>query len=431
MKSFFRVLFCILIVDFFYFSSVLSFTGGYNTKLILSVLGLAAFAVSGARGRSLNISRQMIVLTLLAACVSLASLFSMNYNHTVDDTYFSYVVSMLVWLAAAFMMVLSIHFVYGKISIEIVADYIIVVSVIQCIIALWGNMSEPVNNFIKYLFPGTGWLDSVHRMYGIGDMTALDSGGIRYSIACILCAYMLVKTGASKPFAVPWYLFAFVLITIIGNMIARTTTVGSILALLYLLLSIFTNATVNVAKIRISGWMIFVFSIMIIAATWLYNNNEIIHRNLRFGFEGFFSLAETGSWQVNSNDKLLSMYVFPDNPKTWIIGDGYFNNPYSDPNYIGDITEGYYKNTDVGYLRLIYYFGIIGLGFFSLMILYAANMCRLRNPGNTLLILFLVFLHFIIWFKVATDCFFILAVLITIAYVKENFSQPEQPDLLQ
>ena len=42
----------------------------------------------------------------------------------------------------------------------------------------------------------------------------------------------------------------------------------------------------------------------------------------------------------------------PDNLHTWIIGDGYIVNPKDDPYYIGEVTKGYYKNTDIGYLRV-------------------------------------------------------------------------------
>jgi hypothetical protein len=113
------------------------------------------------------------------------------------------------------------------------------------------------------------------------------------------------------------------------------------------------------------------------------------------------------------------MYVWPDNPKTWIIGDGYFNNPYWDPNYMGEMTDGYYMNTDVGYLRFIYYFGLVGLSIFSIMILYAGSMCLKRFKENQLLILILILIHFIVWFKVATDCFFILGVFIALSYIRD------------
>ena len=50
------------------------------------------------------------------------------------------------------------------------------------------------------------------------------------------------------------------------------------------------------------------------------------------------------------------MYIFPENISTWIIGDGFWNSHDG---------IGYYMHTDVGYLRMIYYFGIFGMiGFF-------------------------------------------------------------------
>lgn len=65
------------------------------------------------------------------------------------------------------------------------------------------------------------------------------------------------------------------------------------------------------------------------------------------------------------------MYIFPDNLKTWFLGDGYLNNPFdTEPYYTGIDWHGYYQNTDVGYLRFIFYFGLFGL------ILFCAFMCK-------------------------------------------------------
>ena len=63
MKGIFKVLFCAIIVDFFYFSSPLSFTGGVNTKLILSVFGLATFIFFNVRRREFKVSKEMVLLT--------------------------------------------------------------------------------------------------------------------------------------------------------------------------------------------------------------------------------------------------------------------------------------------------------------------------------------------------------------------------------
>jgi len=156
----------------------------------------------------------------------------------------------------------------------------------------------------------------------------------------------------------------------------------------------------------------------------LYNTNDRFHYRIRFGFEGFFSLVEKGHWQTGSNDVLADMYVFPDNAQTWIIGDGYFVNPSDDLNFLGDLYYGYYMNTDVGYLRFIFFFGLIGLAVYSMYIIYAGRVCNRMFPGNLLLFMALTSMNFVIWFKVATDCFFILAIFICLGYVRDN--SPEQ-----
>lgn len=68
------------------------------------------------------------------------------------------------------------------------------------------------------------------------------------------------------------------------------------------------------------------------------------------------------------------MWIWPDNPMTWLIGDGYFNNPInSNPYYIGPASTNYYMGTDVGYCRFIFYFGLIGLSAFCLYLSIVQN----------------------------------------------------------
>lgn len=420
MKTIIRILFCLLAVDFFYFSSKFTFTAGLNTKQIMAVIGIALFIFNSIKNGGLKVSRGMIILLLLAAGVSLASYLSMVFNNTTDKAYLSYAISMLVWLAGAYTMVEALRFAYGKISVELVANYIIVVSVIQCAISLAAQFYTPVNHFIKSIVYGTDWLDEVNRWYGLGDATTLDTAGIRYSIACVLCAHMVVSRKNGHKALVPLYLLAMAFIITVGNIVARTTTVGTLLALAYLFVHSFSGIRFSRARLRTIGWMSVVFALAFTVFAWFYNTNSLFHRNLRFGFEGFFSLVEHGKWNTASNNKLLTMYVYPDNPKTWIIGDGYFRNPYfTDPNFMGDLVEGFYMGTDVGYLRFIFYFGLIGLIFFAAMILHAGGMCFLRFRDDRVLFVLLTLINFIVWFKVATDCFFILAIFIALYYIRD------------
>ena len=66
------------------------------------------------------------------------------------------------------------------------------------------------------------------------------------------------------------------------------------------------------------------------------------------------------------------MVVWPEVLRTWVIGDGYFENQRNDRNYIGSATTaGYYMGTDIGYLRFLFYFGVIGLLAISAVMAFA------------------------------------------------------------
>ena len=114
------------------------------------------------------------------------------------------------------------------------------------------------------------------------------------------------------------------------------------------------------------------------------------------------------------------MYIWPDKLETWLIGDGYMIDPGYNPNYYGKTYGGgYYMNSDVGYVRFIYYFGLIGFLFYVGFIVYAGFVCMRKFPHNKLMMLIMMSMTFVIWFKVSTDCFFILAMFICLGYTRD------------
>lgn len=81
----------------------------------------------------------------------------------------------------------------------------------------------------------------------------------------------------------------------------------------------------------------------------LMENSEY-EKTFNWVFEWYINLTETGSFETKSSNTLKEMYLFPDSMKTWWLGDGQF---YTDGG-------GFYMNTDVGYLRNLFYWGIFG-----------------------------------------------------------------------
>lgn len=99
-------------------------------------------------------------------------------------------------------------------------------------------------------------------------------------------------------------------------------------------------------------------------------------RFLPWAFEFVYSLAEKGSLETSSTTYIKeSMLFLPDNVKTILIGDGFFQDPADlQLNYMG---------TDSGYVRFIFFAGIIGsFLFYQYFILMAALMYKISKDRN-------------------------------------------------
>lgn len=412
----FRILSIILtgiITSFYFFPFVPSFLPMANTKMIMAVWGLTVLGFRLALGQRAGINKDFFKLSLFAIVVSFAGLIAVILNETRDYTYASYIMSMWVWLGGAYFVVNCIGWVHGKVSLRLVAHYLIGVCVVQCIMAYTMGQYAPLKNLVDSLVVSEGFMGKVEgRLYGIG--AALDVAGMRFAAVMLIIGYLSVGFKHIIEPKLQWfYIISFGVIALLGNMIGRTTTVGAAMAILFILFVTIKNRSENVRSFWPKlGLMLFI-SIPIIV--YLYNTNLAMHANLRFAFEGFFSMFEKGEWQTASNSILLDMFRFPDNVKTWIIGDGYFDNPKdSDPYFIGEITAGFYKATDVGYCRFLFYFGILGLLAFAYFIFYATKLCIRRFPNYKMMFVLILLLNYVVWLKVASDLFSVIALFLCV-----------------
>lgn len=405
-----------ILTSFYYFPVCFAALPAVNTKQIMAIVGVIAWGTQLSMKRSANLGKELFPLSVYAIIFSLICFFSVTYNSTTDYSYATYIASMWLWLAGAYGVCRIIRMTHGSVSFRTVSHYLIAVCVIQCILAMVIDYNPAFKAFVDtYIMQSQEFLTRVKRIYGIGAM--LDPAGIRFSVVLILLSYLIASRKAGeKIWLTLLYFSAFAIITVIGNIIARTTIAGDIMGLIYIIYrQIYggENRPFDTREIVIASLV--TICVFVPVVVYFYNTNVVFHKHLRFGFEGFFSLVEKGRWDVSSNEVLKSMVVLPDNAKTWLIGDGYFDNPKrTDPYFTGKIISGYYMGTDIGYLRFIFYCGTIGLLAFSAYICKCMSICIGRFPEKKMLMLFLGLLNFVVWFKVSTDIFLIFALLLLI-----------------
>ena len=411
----------VILTSFYFFPFSFTFLPAVNTKMAMAGVGLVLVGIQLGRARNSVFSKDMVTISLYALMVSFTSFIAVTLNETRDYTYVSYIISMWVWLSAAFVAVKYMRTVHGYISVELVCNYLIAVCVFQCVSALVIDFVPTVKNFALTYIADLGptemeLMKESGRLFGFG--AALDPAGSRFAAVLTIIVFMATRLAATnRNKYLVGYILAFIFIAIVGNMIARTTTVGVIIAVAFLLYSIgLHRMVISKSTGRIMLWFVGVLVVAVPLLTILYHTNEQFHDNIRFAFEGFFSLAEKGRWEVNSNEILKNMIVFPDNLKTWLIGDGYMVNPnISDPYYTGEYHQaGYYQLTDIGYLRFIFYSGLIGLCAMFAFIWKSGRISMRKFKDQQMLFWLLLAVNYSVWLKVSTDIFLILALFLVI-----------------
>lgn len=420
MIKYLGIILSLVLTSFYMFPFIPSFMPIINVKTMLAVLAIPLLCLFMARKRCFVLNKDIITIVLCALPISLFSWISNIYNETHDYSFNNYFVSIFVWMGAAFVVLALMKAVHGILGVNLVAKYLIAVCCMQCILALIMEYNQNVSSFVNGLMvDGWGVMGDVgDRMHGLG--CALDVAGGRFAAILLMNAFLLTK--AKARIEIYFHTIAFIVIAVIGNMIGRTTSVGVIMSIVYWCYDALLIKTTKKEYLNHLGVLLLVsIPIMVI----LYHTNDIFFKNMRFAFEGFFSLAEKGKWDMNSTNILTEhMVVFPDNMKTWIIGDGYGANPYNDPYYTGPAYHGFYMGTDIGYLRFIFFFGILGMFSMITMFICFYRICCNRFSEYKNLILLLLILNLIIWFKATSDLLPVFAILLCVS--KEENEEGER-----
>ncbi len=388
-----------LVVNFFYFPASSPYLPS-NTKNLLALMGGILLAYDLIRYRSYDLNKYLFGALGIAALYSVVNLVAVEINDEFDFSYANYVTTALIWLSSAYAATWAIRYTHGRVTIKLLTFYLAPICVAQGIIAITIDNIPWFKDLVDSIFDGAVIMETFDRLYGIG--CALDTGGIRLAVAQVLIAFVLCVDDEVRRSsrALYWLMICLIVIAVTGNMIARTTTVGTVIALVTIILS------TQIYTLRITGKNIKMYTslgvVLLIAIPtiiYLYNTDLFFHQQLRFAFEAFFNYAEGGELRTGSTDVLQTMWKWPETLKGWIIGTGIF----------GIFEYG----TDIGYCRFILYSGLIGFSVFAFFFLYHGYVFISRYRRYRYLFVALLVLHFAVWAKVSTDTFFIWALFYT------------------
>lgn len=363
-----------------------------NTKILLAGIGFLWYIFDTFRARKgIPFSPLLLGSTLLALLYSIVNLIAVDLNNTSDYSYASYLISFFTWVFSAYPAVALIRLEHGKVSFRLLVLYLTGATLFQCISAILIDQNPSIDEFVSSIVAWDAKLtQESDRLNGFS--TALDPAGARFAlvIIMIMAAISVDKEIKERPGELYFLIASIFLITALGSMISRTTSTGTAVGLLMLVLySLSGRGSESHSMGPIIAAFIGFAIIGFIVGAYLYNTDPYYYEIFRFAFEGFFNLAEKGEFTTTSSEILQTMWVWPKDNFGWIIGTGLYDN--------------WVYGSDIGYCRLILYSGLTGFVVFALMFVFLAYRFMVKYPEYRLMFLAFGAMTFIIWIKVSTD----------------------------
>jgi hypothetical protein len=291
--------------------------------------------------------QKMLVMVFLLAFLALIT---NTFHGTMWETYFIYLpLSVILLLIYSYVVAYCLKKYYGVFDFDLISRYIVYGVCLQCIISVVMYISPDIKDLLLNKITISEYKDSFAR---VGNQRLIGLGsqyfglGVVNSFALLFVAERFKDPTNTKARNIRLILI-FSFITIVGAMMARTTLVGT--AISFVMLGIhFQKYLKKILKYFIYG-AIFAAIIIVVLPPNIRNQLSV---PFEFAFEMVYSYQDTGEFNTKSSDDLIDQLAnsIPKKAGTWFIGDGLWS---------ADDTGAYY-GSDVGYYRLLYYFGLFG-----------------------------------------------------------------------
>lgn len=313
--------------------------------------------------------------------------FSEFASSSFGDFRMSYIRSQMAWFFSAYLVNFILFNVHKNPRFEVIVGYMAGAVILQCIITFVMNQNEAANEFFYSLQmqniydEETKEIIEVQRLMGYG--TALFGAGMVAGYGLILITYLIAKLKMNLPQLI-FMVTAFAFVFFIGLFSARTTSIGLGIAIGLLGVLYFIDKESNRKQLKRFFWfsiLMFIFGAGL-AATYFPDYTD-------WAFEMFDNFVETGSFSTKSSDALYHLFYLPTESVSNIL--------------IGGERSMEFWGNDMGYTRLIYYIGIVGMLFYFAYQIFIAAQMMTKDLAANILILTLIAYSLVLNIKGFTD----------------------------
>ena len=361
--------------------------GATSTRIMMGIVGLCLL-IHTNRKTMHKLSHKAAIMLFSLLLIGFVSMVSLTLNGTHDSAFVLYPISAIMIMGGAFFLrYFSDRSAISYTSWDMTKYFtfaVLIQNTLAVILFFLPTLATTLRGLLVEADSTEAMMEQTAGFRLIGFGMAFFGAGIISSIALIFTAYR-IRNYSGKIWGLIGWISTYTWIAVTGVCMARTTYVGVGVSM-----AIFVWNS-RLFKLKISGKLRKIIAatavLIVMAITFILLLPASVKSELEsmsdFAFELFINYQQDGEVSSSSTNELLEMWeVMPSYMRTWIIGDGLWVDPMS---------GRYYMSTDVGYLRLIFYFGIIGMLTYMWFQYNSVRYAISKNRGNMKIPLLLLF----------------------------------------
>lgn len=362
MKRIIKTLIIVLLLFFTLFPiNFVFFPSFISTRHIIAICGFVVWLLSIIYHKRKIYNRKFFVVFCISILISFWSLLcTLIFNVGNDYTYVKLPITIAIMFFSAYTCILLMRYFDNQVSFNKVTKYFIYVILLQSFFVLIQFFNNDIANFLfdiqrlteRQVKISTYHLKESSRFIGFGLL--FYTASFFYGTALILITFCLNNLNLSsyKKFKL---IILYVFIFLIGMGLSRSTIIGAISSFFVFIFPL-KNRSINLKRLMMMSSYILLFSIFLVFLISL--NSGLLnkfHALTNNAFDFLISYFNEGKLKSESAEGTFDMLVLPQKSITYFYGTGYYELYES----LGD-----YNYSDIGYLRLLYYFGIPGMVLF-------------------------------------------------------------------
>lgn len=341
-----------------------------NTRYIISIIGFVVLYNSNRITLPKPLMAPLGCLVFLALFGSFSTIVNGAFDFTIAFIPFTFLLTYYSFV--------GLERISGGLTLEKFTFFLTIAALIQVSISVIFFIIPGVEDFIgNFIYLDAKAEAAMERLEGIrlrGLGTAYFTSGVIHSIVLILIA---LNVNSRQLF----YSLSYIIIAFIGLCMSRTLMFGVFISLFPLIKNLSNGKFYK---------SLLIVGILILVMVYIYNatmnsNNDDVFTIFNFGFSYFTNLIETGSIENESVTVLRDSIKLPSDFCGWIFGDGYWKDP---KNPLLDS----YMGVDQGYLRTVFYYGLIGLSAHLLTYWKLIKTAVFRSSCKYLYLIFVLYL---------------------------------------